>query len=450
MSSYSELHRPQFHFSAKKNWINDPNGLVYHAGIWHLFFQHNIEAPTWGPMWWGHAVSTDLLHWRQLDHALYPDEMGSMFSGSAVIDHHNTAGFGKDAMLLFYTAAGNHATPPRPFVQCLAFSVDGGQTFTKYKHNPIVDWMQADNRDPKVVWDDVSQKWVMALYLEDERYCLLSSSDLKEWSQIQDIVLPGTYECPDFFPLVDEDGVNRWVFSGAGSGYLVGQFDGNKFVAETELRHYDGGPNNYAAQTWSNAPDGRCIQISWMAGGLYPEMPFNQQLSIPVELTLLGRGSDARLARRPVMELSQLHGRKIEIDQKVIANGSPFLVKTDSKLLDISFRIARNTSKGLYLLIRGQYLAFDWAQNTMTMTPSGTVKMVGDKPPVRIPDAPSLVVRILVDVTSVEVFLNEGEISASYCFLPGGYESAIEMHTYSGQQVVENFEMHELKSVWTE
>ena len=116
-------------------------------------------------MWWGHAVSNDLLHWRQLDHALHPDEMGSMFSGSAVIDHHNAAGFGKDAMLLFYTAAGNHATPPRPFVQCLAFSVDGGQTFTKYKHNPIVDWMQADNRDPKVVWDDTSQKWVMALYL---------------------------------------------------------------------------------------------------------------------------------------------------------------------------------------------------------------------------------------------------------------------------------------------
>ena len=299
MSSYSELHRPQFHFSAKKNWINDPNGLVYHDGIWHLFFQHNIEAPTWGPMWWGHAVSNDLLHWRQLDHALHPDEMGSMFSGSAVIDHHNAAGFGKDAMLLFYTAAGSHATPARPFVQCLAFSVDGGQTFNKYEHNPIVDWMQADNRDPKVVWDAASQKWVMALYLEDERYCLLSSSDLKEWSHLQDIVLPGTYECPDFFPLVDEDGVNRWVFSGAGSGYLVGQFDGNKFVAETELSHYDGGPNNYAAQTWSNAPDGRCVQISWMAGGLYPEMPFNQQLSIPVELCLLGTGSNARLARRP-------------------------------------------------------------------------------------------------------------------------------------------------------
>ena len=178
-------------------------------------------------------------------------------------------------------------------------------------------------------------------------------------------------------------------------------------------------------------------------------MPFNQQLSIPVELYLLGTGSDARLAR-PVSELSELHGRKIEVDQKVIANGSPFSVKTDSKLLDISFKIARNTSKSLYLLIRGQYLAFDWAENTMTMTPISTVKMVGDKPPVRIPNAPWLLVRILVDVTSVEVFLNDGEISASYCFLPGGYENAIEMHTYSGPQVIEEFEMHELKSVWTE
>ena len=169
-------------------------------------------------------------------------------------------------MLLFYTAAGSHATPTRPFVQCLAFSIDGGQTFTKYEHNPIVDWIQAENRDPKVVWHAGSQKWIMALYLEGERYCLLSSYDLKDWSHLHDIVLPDTFECPDFFSLINEDGADRWVFSGAGSGYLIGQFDGNEFVAETELQHYDDGPNNYAAQTWSNTPDGRCIQISWMAG----------------------------------------------------------------------------------------------------------------------------------------------------------------------------------------
>ena len=133
---YRELHRPQFHFTARENWINDPNGLVYQDGTWHLFFQHNTEATVWGRMWWGHAVSTDLLHWQQVDHALYPDETGSMFSGSAVIDHANTAGFGAGAMLIFYTAAGMHVDPVVPFTQCLAVSTDNGATFTKYEEIP--------------------------------------------------------------------------------------------------------------------------------------------------------------------------------------------------------------------------------------------------------------------------------------------------------------------------
>ncbi|MEL7187696.1 MAG: glycoside hydrolase family 32 protein, partial [Pseudomonadota bacterium] len=340
MGEYSELHRPQFHFTAARNWINDPNGLVYHDGVWHLFFQHNIEAPVWGKMWWGHAISDDLIHWRQVEHALYPDDMGTMFSGSAVVDHDNTAGFGEGAMLLFYTAAGSNVEPKQPFTQCLAVSHDG-QEFTKYDQNPVVDWIAADNRDPKVIWHEATRRWVMALYLEDDRYCLLNSPDAKNWTHIQDLTIDGDRECPDFFPLQDESGRERWIFHGAHGWYTVGQFDGQEFAAETEPQKYDHGRNSYASQTWSNTPDGRCIQISWMAGGKYPEMPFNQQLSIPVELSLAGRGADVSLRRYPIRELESLRRKTIRIDRQTITKGNPLVPESDARLQDIEFTVHR-------------------------------------------------------------------------------------------------------------
>ena len=281
LALYRELHRPQFHFSPRENWTNDPHGLVYQDGVWHLFFQHNPEAPVWGNMTWGHAVSDDLMHWRQLEHALYPDEHGDMFTGSAVVDHANTAGFGKGALLAFYAAAGSYAEPKRPFTQCLASSVDNGKRWTKYDGNPIVGWIEADNRDPKVVWHAPRRRWIMALYLADDRYCLLSSADAKTWTKFQDLKLEGTTECPDFFPLRDESGTQRWIFWGAAGVYRVGSFDGSRFTPETGVLTCEQGTNGYAAQTWSDAPDGRRIQISWMAGGVYPEMHSTSRCRFP-------------------------------------------------------------------------------------------------------------------------------------------------------------------------
>lgn len=450
MSPYGELHRPRFHFTARENWINDPNGLVYQDGVWHLFFQHNIEAPVWGNMWWGHAVSDDLLHWRQLEHALHPDEMGTMFSGSAVIDHQNTAGFGAGAMLLFYTAAGSNANPARPFTQCLATSVDGGKTVTKYEDNPVVPWIEADNRDPKVIWHEGSRRWIMALYLTDDRFCLLRSPDAKTWELIQDITLEGERECPDFFALRDENGEERWIFTGAKGLYRVGRFDGENFTAETPVRRLDSGRNSYAGQTWSNAPDGRLIQISWMAGGRYPEMPFNQQLSIPVELTLVGSGEDTQIARWPVKELESLRRRTISIERQTIIDGERFSPATDAHLIDVSLRILKQGSRSLYLVIRGHAAVFDWTSNKLSIESSGYTKLVGDRQFVILPDAPYIDLRILVDKTSIEVFINGGEISASYCFLPNGYIKPLEMLAVGGAQTIENFELHELESTWKE
>lgn len=448
MAVYKELHRPQFHFTARENWINDPNGLVYQDGTWHLFFQHNAEATVWGKMWWGHAISTDLIHWQQVEHALYPDETGTMFSGSAVIDHDNTAGFGAGSMLIFYTAAGTHADPVVPFTQCLAVSTDNGATVTKYENNPVVEWIEADNRDPKVSWHEASAQWVMAVYLDDDRYRLLTSKDALQWKNIQDLQLEGDRECPDFFPLADENGEEQWVFSGACGNYRVGHFDGNHFEPQTPVRLLEKGTNGYAAQTWSNTPDGRCIQISWMAAGLYPEMPFNQQLSIPVELKLQGTGTDMQLIRWPVREIESLRTHTINIEKQAISNESPLHPETSARLFDVEFELAKEDVQYFYVVVRGQPLVFNFVEDRLTFRPSGQFKFLEDRPAIPLPEGETLSVRLLIDTTSLEVFLNHGEYSASYCYLPDGHIHPLSLLAYSGKPVVTNFVLHELKSIW--
>jgi len=448
VSLYRELHRPQFHFTARENWLNDPNGLVYYEGVWHLFFQHNAEAPTWGRMWWGHATSTDLIHWQQAEPALYPDESGSMFSGSAVVDHNNTAGFGEGALLIFYTAAGHHAEPPQAFRQCLAYSLDNGEHWQKYSANPIVEHLEAENRDPKVVWHEPSGQWIMALYLADDRFCLLRSRDARRWQRLQELSLPGAMECPDLFVLSDESGTERWVFSGGNGSYQIGQFDGEKFTAQTPVRHYELGRNGYAGQTWSNAPDGRCVQISWMAGGLYPEMPFNQQMSIPVELSLLGSGEDARLVRWPVQELAALRRDAQRVERQAISEGAPLLISSDAVTIDVTFTVYKQQARAFYLVVRGHPVYFDWSANTLSIKSSGEHKAVPARPEVDLPEGTCLSIRLLVDRSSIEVFINQGQLAASYCFLPDGYVYTLALHSYGGEQIIEALEMHELASIW--
>lgn len=449
---YTELHRPQFHFTAKENWLNDPNGLVYCNGVWHLFFQHNPEAPVWGNMTWGHAISQDLMHWQQLEHALHPDEMGTMFSGSAVVDHHNSAGFGPGALLAFYTAAGSEADPVKPFTQCLAYSLDNGEQWTKLPANPVVDWIEGDNRDPKVIWHEAGGRWIMALYLADDRYALLASGDALQWEVIQTLVLDNDTECPDLFPLPDESGAERWVFWGASGRYLVGGFDGKTFVPETAVQVCEQGHNGYAAQTWSNAPDGRCVQIAWMAGGLYPEMPFNQQMSIPMELKLKGSGAEVKLTRQPVVELAALRERAITAINQTIAVGTPFIPATQAKLFDLSFTVSRQTSKALYLMLRGQILEINWLTEQLKLVYGRPHKLGRAQESVTLPrstsDAGSLTFRIVVDVTSFEIFINEGEVSASFCYLPDGYVDPVIFYGSGDVQILDHFELFELKSVF--
>jgi fructan beta-fructosidase len=196
--AYGERLRPQFHFTSRTNWLNDPNGLVFYKGEYHLFFQHNPSGINWGNMTWGHAVSTDLLHWRQLDDALKPDRLGTIFSGSAVVDWDNTAGFqsgNEKTLVAIFTSAG------KPFTQSMAYSTDRGRSWRKYDKNPVLNHVAGENRDPKVIWHVPTKRWIMALYLDGEKYALFSSPDLKRWEKLCDLPEFGASECPDFFEL---------------------------------------------------------------------------------------------------------------------------------------------------------------------------------------------------------------------------------------------------------
>jgi fructan beta-fructosidase len=273
---YSGLFRPQIHFSSKYNWINDPNGLVYHEGEYHLFFQHNPFGPGWGYMSWGHAVSTDLIHWKQLNVALKPDALGDIFSGCVVIDKNNTAGFGKDAMIAIYTSAGSSQH------QSIAFSTDKGRSFIKYRNNPVLSNPgRPDFRDPKVFWYEPAKQWIMSL-ATGQTISFYQSPDLKAWTKLSEFgsgigAHGGVWECPDLFPLKFEN-ETKWILlvsinpgapnGGSGTQYFIGEFNGVNFIADPYSYPFwlDYGKDNYAGITWDNIPeeDGRRIQIAWM------------------------------------------------------------------------------------------------------------------------------------------------------------------------------------------
>ena len=310
--------KPQLRFTQSKGWANDPNGLVFWKGEWHFFHQHNPGDIKWGPMHWNHAVSKDLLHWTELGDTLFPDSFGTMFSGSAVTDVNNSAGFGANALLLFYTAAGDQVSPKRPYTQCLAWSTDG-RTFTKYDGNPILPCIAADgNRDPKVFWHAPSQRWVMALYGTRDDYhtfIILNSSDLKTWHEVStyrgDHKSRGKwlYECPGLEELkIEGESETAWVVWGAGDAYAVGSFDGRTFTPFEEripgLATAEGQMPFYAAQTYNDTPDGRKLWVAWNRLPVIPNATYRHSFSLTQELTLRRTPEGLRLVRRPLRELA--------------------------------------------------------------------------------------------------------------------------------------------------
>lgn len=439
-SLYKESNRPQFHFTTRRGWINDPNGLVYYEGEYHLFYQHNPYESEWQNMHWGHAVSRDLIHWEELPDALHPDELGTIFSGSAVIDYDNTAGFNKKgipAMIAAYTVDN-----PEKQVQCIAYSLDKGRTFTKYSDNPLIDskakWNSKDTRDPKVFWYAPGKHWVMVLN-ERDGHSIYNSYDCKYWEYKSHIT--GFWECPELFELpVDGNKKHaKWVMYGASGTYMLGSFDGQTFTPESGKYYYCTG-SMYAAQTFSNIPasDGRRIQIGW--GRIsHDGMPFNGMMLLPNELTLRNTSKGIRLFSVPVKETEQLFqslGNWSSLGSDEANRLLKDFSKTDCLRIKTTIKLSHATSAGLNL--DGQSLVdYDMNSNLINgvfYSPDDCTSM-------------ELTADIYIDRTSIEVFIDDGAYSYSMKRVPyaGNREG---LHFWGNNIEIKRLDVFSVESIW--
>lgn len=439
-SLYKETNRPQIHYTQRRGWNNDPNGLIYYEGEYHLFYQHNPYERDWGNMHWGHAVSKDLIHWEELPIALFPDEHGTMFSGSAVIDYKNTAGFNKGnipAMVAVYTADS-----PEKQVQCIAYSLDKGRTWTKYDGNPVVDskakWNSHDTRDPKVFWYEPTGKWVMVLN-ERDGHSIYNSDDLKHWTFESHIT--GFWECPELFelPVDGVTGNKKWVMYGASGTYMIGSFDGRTFVPESGKHYYSTG-TIYAAQTFTNIPsgDGRRIQIGW--GRIsHPGMPFNGTMLLPTVLSLRTTKDGIRLFSEPIKELEALQIAKGQWKDLSAEKAGELLQPynhTGSLRIRTTLSLSHATNAGLSLY--GQNL-LDYDMNFNKV--NGVFYSPEDMTSMEIS------VDIILDRTSVEVFVDGG--AYSYSMERRADSNNKDGFRFWGNNIqVKNLEVYELQSIW--
>ncbi|WP_347243782.1 glycoside hydrolase family 32 protein, partial [Thermogutta sp.] len=443
---YRETYRPQFHFSPRVGWTNDPNGLVYYEGEYHLFFQHNPFGIHWGNMTWGHAVSRDLIHWEELGDAIFPDERGTIFSGSAVVDLYNSSGLGRPdqpPLCAFYTAAGGHSYNPCPFTQCMAYSLDHGRTWTKYTGNPVVDFIADENRDPKVFWHDKSQRWIMVLYVRRDAFSIFSSPDLKKWTLESEAQFPTAHECPELFPLPveGEPGEVRWILWTASGNHLIGQFDGHRFTAESDVLQSEWGRNCYAGQTWNNAPGGRRVFIGWMNsdGSAYLGMPFNQQMTVPREITLRRTPEGLRLFARPIEELESLRTKSVRFQGVSLGGDHSSQSWPVGDLLDILLTLQSGSAEAIVIDVKGVKLTWFPGRGELVCLDRRITNLPKDRP---------LDLRLLVDRTSLEVFAFDGRYVMSFCWPFGTKSGHVSITAQGGGAAVESLEIHQLRSIW--
>lgn len=435
---YNEVRRPQYHFTARRGWINDPNGLIFYNGRYHMFYQHNPYEKEWENMHWGHAVSTDMLHWEELPLALHPDEIGTMFSGTAVIDYQNAAGFngkkGEPAMIAFYTADSQWET------QCMAYSLDEGLTWTKYDGNPIVDsherWQTHDTRDPKVFWYEKGKHWVMVVNERDGN-TIYNSNDLKSWMPMSHIT--GFWECPELFELAveGEPDEKHWVMWGASGTYMIGQFDGKTFTPETAKQMNLNG-SAYAAQTFNNIPqqDGRVIKMAWSRTS-YEGMPFNGAVLLPQEQILVRTKAGLKLFSRPIEETSQLFTRVAE-GRNLSARDANELLESfrNEDVLRLKFILHLTYATDAGLSFRGQrLLTYDMNGNRL----QGEF-YASDKP-----GSMDIDCDIYLDRGLVEAYIDGGAFS--YSMNMDGREK--KGYEFWGNQIeIKNLEVFQVESIW--
>ncbi|WP_248138410.1 glycoside hydrolase family 32 protein [Bacillus infantis] len=489
-TNMDEKHRPQLHFSPKENWMNDPNGLVFFNGEYHLFFQHHPFSATWGPMHWGHAVSKDLIHWEQLPIALHPDHNGAIFSGSIVVDWNDTSGFfgGKPGLVAIYTSADEYPGTDRPRQrQSLAYSSDSGRTWTVYGGNPVLtDENIIDYRDPKVFWHSETERWVMVL-ATGQTITLYTSPDLKEWQFASEFgsgqgCHDGVWECPDLFPLPvgGNDDAIKWVMlvsigdnpqfdEGSRTQYFIGSFDGKAFVnemAEGETRWLDYGRDNYAGVSWSDIPaeDGRRIYIGWMSNWRYanivPTEGWRSAMTLPRELKLIADGESIQLIQQPVEELADLHLTKTAAENIHLGESQEESFDLPSALAEIqisfegggteAFGIAFENSLDEQLAIHCEP---DKGELEVDRTHAGDNSFSDSfaaiqKAPLEWMEE-SVHLQIILDASSVEVFANGGRAAITSLVFPGEPYKKVSIFSKKGSVTATIFEITELSSIWT-
>lgn len=486
--NYTEKYRPQFHFTPEQNWMNDPNGMVFFNNEYHLFYQYHPFSTLWGPMHWGHAVSKDLIHWEHLPIALSPDEHGAIFSGSAVVDWNNKSGFFDEepGLVAIYTSADTYPNSNRERQrQSIAYSKDNGRTWIKYEGNPILaDEKITDYRDPKVFWHHETNQWVMIL-ATGQTVMIYTSLNLKDWEFASEFghqagSHAGVWECPDLFKLpIDGDDTNqKWVMivsigddpkfkEGSRTQYFVGDFDGKTFVndyPDDTILWLDYGRDNYAGVSWSDIPeeDGRRIYIGWMSNWRYarevPTEGWRSAMTLPRELSLISTTEGVRVAQFPVRELVALESDRESYNNLTINDNSPITYQIDELMkVELDFEnqfassfgvvfknsandqtvISYNKAKGLLQVDRTTSGNINFSETFATIQ-EAPLKLIDEK----------IKLQIYIDTSSIEVFVNKGEIAITSLIFPKEPLNELELFSIDGITNVSKLTFSKLKSIW--
>jgi len=471
--AYDEAFRPQYHFSPPIGWMNDPNGLVYVNGEYHLFFQYHPYGTTWSTMHWGHAVSPDLIHWENLPIAIYPDEHGAIFSGSAVFDAQNTSGLVPSGGLIAVFSYQNQT-------QGIAYSTDGGRTWTIYAYNPVLEnpGPSGDFRDPKVF--QYGQYWIMVIAAKD-RVRFYKSANLIEWTYLSEFgetqgAHGGVWECPDVFPL-EIDGRSKWVLivsvgdgavgGGSGTQYFIGDFDGttfkNEHTADTVL-WLDYGPDNYAAVSWNHAPNNRPIVMGWMNNWRYanliPTSTWRGAMTLPRTVELAAKDERLCLVQTPLPALETLRERTLHLTSRVIQPDLPANVELTDQTFEIVATLNTGDAASLRLTLHqaeNQLLAIGYDCETQRLFVDRQFAGVSTFHPdfAGIYYAPLVAtsgdirLRIFVDWSSIEVFGNNGESVITCQMFPERIFTRLELASEGGTAQLVALDVHNLKRIWS-
>ncbi|OKP90996.1 glycoside hydrolase [Paenibacillus helianthi] len=482
-----ERFRPGFHFSPPSNWANDPNGLVYYEGSYHLFYQYHPYSNKWGPMHWGHAISEDLVHWQHEPIALFPDEHGAIFSGCCVVDWNNSSGLFEDShgLIAIFTHADTSPVTGQPRQrQSLAYSSDKGQTWQKYAGNPVLaEENIVDFRDPKVFWHPQSKRWVMVLVAGD-RAKFYGSENLREWSLTGEFGKEegshdGVWECPDLFELpIDDTGLSKWVLlisigdhpscpEGSRTQYFIGEFDGNTFINDNPADHIlwlDYGRDNYAGVTWSDIPeqDGRRVIIGWMSNWKYanetPTGSWRGAMTLPRVLSLTKQSGNVSLSQMPVREIEQLRKESMGWKGITVTSASSFIQKMNEDLLEIEADIDISSGAEVHIRLKSsgrseivigydpvqQWLFIDRSNSGVTDFHPSFANKHGAR---RVSKNGKIKLQIWLDRNAVEVYADHGLVTLTDQIFPDAPIEKVEVSTQSRQVVLDSLQIHILKSI---